>query len=189
MIEHFWKTVPGFFTFPDFYEWVARNSGHVAWHGVEVGVYEGQSAAYLGVELLNRAGSRPTRLDLIDLFSGQQSHVDRVRAALAPVASVIGDIVMSDSVTAASRYADKSLDFVFIDAEHAYPYVSRDIDAWLPKVRKGGIISGHDFTLEFPGVIQAVTERFSEWQVFRGVNWGGDERMQGKYYPCWAVTV
>jgi len=45
-----------------------------------------------------------------------------------------------------SRYIeDSSLDFVYLDASHTYKAVLADLQAWYPKVRKGGMISGHDF--------------------------------------------
>ena len=37
------------------------------------------------------------------------------------------------------------IDFLFIDGPHSYKGVCIDMDSWCPKVRKGGIISGHDF--------------------------------------------
>jgi hypothetical protein len=49
------------------------------------------------------------------------------------------------SIEAAETYLDNSLDFVFIDAAHDYDSVKQDIISWLPKVKKGGIISGHDY--------------------------------------------
>ncbi|MCI0364504.1 MAG: class I SAM-dependent methyltransferase [Phycisphaerales bacterium] len=54
-------------------------------------------------------------------------------------------LVRSDSVTAAAAVPDESLDFVFIDAEHTYDAVLQDIAAWAPKVRRGGVVSGHDY--------------------------------------------
>ena len=56
----------------------------------------------------------------------------------------------------AAKVADNTLDFVFIDADHIYPSVKKDILAWTPKLRAGGMMSGHDINL--PGVLQAVTE-------------------------------
>lgn len=50
------------------------------------------------------------------------------------------------------------VDFVFIDGNHTYEYVRKDIELYWPKVRSGGFISGHDFGEGFPGVVQAVTE-------------------------------
>lgn len=57
------------------------------------------------------------------------------------------------------NFADETLDFVYIDAEHTYDAVKLDIPAWWKKVRKGGIIAGHDYsTTNWPGVVQAVDE-------------------------------
>lgn len=55
------------------------------------------------------------------------------------------EIIVSESVAAAAGFADNSLDFVYIDADHSYDGVTADINAWLPKVVPGGVISGHDY--------------------------------------------
>ncbi len=61
------------------------------------------------------------------------------------------------SLEASSKVPDKSLDLVFIDADHSFDTVIEDITVWLPKIREGGIISGHDYDeLEFEGVFKAV---------------------------------
>jgi hypothetical protein len=51
---------------------------------------------------------------------------------------------------------DNSLDFVYIDAGHDEESATKDIHAWWPKVKGGGVIGGHDFYEGCPGVIQAV---------------------------------
>jgi hypothetical protein len=51
-----------------------------------------------------------------------------------------------------------NVDFVYIDGNHAYEYVKKDIMLYFPKVRKGGVIGGHDFCASFPGVARAVLE-------------------------------
>jgi len=50
------------------------------------------------------------------------------------------------------------VDFVFIDAGHSYQSCRRDIESWLPRIRPGGILCGHDYCTEFPGVVQAADE-------------------------------
>lgn len=60
------------------------------------------------------------------------------------------------SVQAASDFADKALDFVFIDAAHNYENAILDIEAWYPKVRPGGMLCGHDINMD--GVKKAVHE-------------------------------
>lgn len=56
---------------------------------------------------------------------------------------------------------DDNLDFVYIDGNHRYEYISKDIELYYPKVKIGGMISGHDFKGGEPGVVRAVQERFA----------------------------
>lgn len=71
-------------------------------------------------------------------------------------------VVRKTSVEAAKDLPD-GLDLVFIDANHSYRFVKQDIAAWLPKMQKRGILSGHDYNINrFPGVIQAVDESLGE---------------------------
>lgn len=51
------------------------------------------------------------------------------------------------SPKAAERFADGSLDFAFIDANHLYESVRDDLHAWWPKVRIGGALCGHDYAI------------------------------------------
>jgi hypothetical protein len=55
------------------------------------------------------------------------------------------EIVQASSVEAAKNVPDKSLDFVYIDADHDYDNAKQDLLAWFPKVRHGGIVAGHDY--------------------------------------------
>ena len=49
------------------------------------------------------------------------------------------------SMDALRDFADGSLDFVYIDANHTNPFVTQDVEGWSKKVRLGGIVSGHDY--------------------------------------------
>ncbi len=62
----------------------------------------------------------------------------------------------------AKKVKDKSLDFVFVDASHDYESVVKDFNAWAPKVKPGGIFSGHD--VHWPGVIQALNELHPDFE-------------------------
>lgn len=54
-------------------------------------------------------------------------------------------MVRASSEIASKMFADESLDFVYIDANHAYDFVKQDIALWFPKVKKGGYVMGHDY--------------------------------------------
>ena len=58
---------------------------------------------------------------------------------------------------------DGHLDFIFIDADHTYEGVIRDIEMWEPKVQKNGLIMGHD--LNWGSVAKAVGEKFSNFWI------------------------
>lgn len=91
---------------------------------------------------------------------------------------------------AALLFKDDELDFVYIDADHRYEHVKEDVSTWYPKVKRGGIIAGHDYfngekyDIEF-GVKAAVdaffskanekvfstNETFPSWYVLKGETW------------------
>lgn len=66
-------------------------------------------------------------------------------------------------------------DFVYIDGLHTYDGVKTDIINYLPKVKKGGVIGGHDYTNQIPhlvGVYEAVNEMFgTPDKVFKDNSW------------------
>jgi len=53
---------------------------------------------------------------------------------------------------------DESLDLVYLDAGHYYEAVMKDLQAWYPTVRKGGIVAGHDYANKDYQVFEAVQE-------------------------------
>lgn len=63
-------------------------------------------------------------------------------------------LIRSTSTEAANYFRDESMDFVFIDGDHSHEGVLNDLTLYYPKVKKGGIISGHDFS--FPSVGGAI---------------------------------
>lgn len=78
-------------------------------------------------------------------------------------------ILRSPSLEACKKFPNEHFDFVYIDAVHSYEAVKQDIAAWLPKIKSGGVLAGHDYDVVFPGVIQAVDEfiRNSEYKLYQ----------------------
>lgn len=54
-------------------------------------------------------------------------------------------VIRMRSIEAAGLFLQESMDFVYIDGDHSADAVEADIRAWVSKVKKGGIIGGHDF--------------------------------------------
>jgi predicted O-methyltransferase YrrM len=75
---------------------------------------------------------------------------------------------------AAANWSNGDVDTIYIDANHNYEYVLSDIDSWSKKVKKGGIIAGHDYSKKrWPGVYAAVNECFESQKikVFCDTSW------------------
>ena len=83
------------------------------------------------------------------------------------------------SQTAVKAFEDESLDMVFIDADHRYEFVKSDIEAWLPKVKVGGILTGHDAERFYGGLTdnqRGIVDRFI-----------GDDYFYGKANPNYGL--
>jgi hypothetical protein len=68
-------------------------------------------------------------------------------------------VIKQYSFNIAPTVPDKCLNFIYIDGSHLYEDVKRDLNDWLPKLKQGGLVCGHDYVnLQDFGVIQAVDE-------------------------------
>lgn len=73
------------------------------------------------------------------------------------------EIIRSFSMDAIKEFGDESLDFVYIDANHDYKHVTEDITEWSKKVRRGGIISGHDYKISKVGTVNNTIEAVNDF--------------------------
>jgi hypothetical protein len=87
--------------------------------------------------------------------------------------------VRMTSTDAAAFFADQRLkfDMVFIDALHTYDALKADILAWRPLLTDGGLLCGHDYHPDFPGVKQAVEELVPGFQLLGGVAEGTPNKL------------
>ena len=139
--------------------------------GYEIGVNKGDYSALLLEHWRGRllvsvdAWSVETEEDPAAPQVAQPEH-DRLFAEASAKLARFGsrsEIRRATSTEAAARVAPQSADFVYIDARHDYESVAADIAAWLPAVRPGGLLAGHDYYNgerygQMYGVKQAVDE-------------------------------
>ena len=159
------------FNYQRFYDEIASKKFDVL---VELGTWKGHSISYLGKKLLEQ--SYNFKLYGVDLFDDSYIHTKEGNSHLSSQMKYIYDVYNQNLIDAgvrevikdikgntwevASQFEDNSVDFVFIDADHNYESVKKDILSWLPKMKKGGIMSGHDYFNNTCGVKQAVDEIF-----------------------------
>lgn len=126
----------------DFALFLAENGYKV---GVEIGIDSGE----YGVTLC-KAGLRVYGVDPYVAYHeyklpGKGSSKNHYEVAVSNLKGYDYTIIKKFSMDALKDFEDNSLDFVYIDGNHTLPYVSQDILEWQRKVKKGGIISGHDY--------------------------------------------
>jgi hypothetical protein len=60
-------------------------------------------------------------------------------------------ILRMTSSDAAKLFNDRTFDLIYLDANHSYEEVKKDLEIWWPKLKKGGVFAGHDYLNgEFP---------------------------------------
>lgn len=150
---------------------------------VELGSYQGRStvymAEYLQIEKKNdiefyAVDLWPTRglVSAAENYSTDMFHEEELRISDNLSESLyhtfIHNLMRTNTINrvrmiretswlAADIFKDNSIYFLFIDAGHEYHQIKRDIIAWYPKIKIGGVIAGHDIA-SFEGVQKAVAE-------------------------------
>lgn len=92
------------------------------------------------------------------------------------------------SSEAAKLFSDETFDFVYVDANHWEPEVRNDIETWWPKVRKGGILAGHDWCDTFHLDVKKVVTEFVEREGLRLYLTEKDQEYQGHVIRSWFVV-
>jgi len=116
--------------------------------GAEIGV---ESGAYS--EVLCKANPK-LHLNCIDAWTVYHGYRDYTRPetiagfyenAQKTLSQYNTTLVRKFSMDAVKDFKDESLDFVYIDGNHTFQFVTNDIVEWSKKVKQGGIIAGHDY--------------------------------------------
>lgn len=134
--------------------------------GAEVGVYRGEHAAFYLKELdiklvflidpyVGYGNYSPIKVGLKDLAKAEQMAHERLRSHGQKIIWV-----KKRSSEAVEFIGDDSLDFVYIDGNHSYGFVAEDLMLYYPKLKRRGLLAGHDYDIE--SVKKAVDEFVAE---------------------------
>ena len=161
--------------------------------GAEIGVYKGEYTKKFLDAGIKMYGIDPW-LDYVEYHNSRgQERIDfqyeHAKRVLTPYPNCT--IIRKTSMEAVEDFADESLDFVYIDANHLLRYVVEDICEWSKKVRRDGIISGHDYfyekrdhsnVVQVPYAVRAYTDAYyiQNWYVL-----GREELVKGEKRDRW----
>jgi predicted O-methyltransferase YrrM len=170
-----YEKIKGWFDFDDVYNDAIKKFQEGIF--VEVGCWLGKSTCCMA-ELIAKT-DYDIKFYAVDTWRGsnEEAHIQFINSIGGPdelynqfinnmkAANVLQYItpIRLTSTDASKMFDDKSIEFVFLDASHFYEDILNDIECWLPKIKPGGIIAGHDYTESDPhthGVIKAVKETF-----------------------------
>jgi predicted O-methyltransferase YrrM len=157
------EQISGWFDYEDVYDFLLANTPENGIF-VEGGAWLGKSSAYLCDHNSN------ANIYIVDTWEGSTDELE-THQSLAKETDIypifldnMGDRkfipIRKTSVEASKDFEDESCDVVYIDMQHTYEAVKEDLQAWYPKVKKGGYIAGHD--IDKHGVKLAVSEFFKD---------------------------
>ena len=126
--------------------------------GAEIGTYKGEFAEKFGKVGLKLYCIDPWRIYKDYGNPRGQARLDfqfeHTQRVLAPYPNC--EIIRKTSMEAIEDFEDESLDFVYIDGNHEFRYIAEDLVEWTKKVKKGGIVSGHDYFFTKTGTGQDI---------------------------------
>ena len=142
---------------------------------LEIGSYLGASASFLA-EGIRAGGGTVYAVDTWanqdmsegprDTYADFLKNVARLRQHIVPLRGRSEEI---------AKTFDDRIDLLFVDGDHSFEAARSDLEAWLPKVRNGGIVILHDYNWA-DGVRRAVREVLVPRQT------GGGHRLDSMYW-------
>jgi predicted O-methyltransferase YrrM len=147
-------------------ELIAQSKKPITFDAVDNFAHLGPNAGLHFAELamLNPKNDVDLALQITSLAKRGASHLDLATYILksTPLREHV-HLVYSSGQVRAESYPPASLDFVFIDALHTYEDTLSLLRAYLPRIRPGGVLAGHDYLADqYPGVVRAVKETLGD---------------------------
>ena len=156
--------------------------------GAEVGVCDGRYSQVLCESIPG------LKLYCVDAWTayldnsqdGTQRQLDKTLRITLDRLQNYNTIIIKDWSLEAVKKINEPLDFVYIDCNHKFDYVMEDIIGWSRKVRKGGIVSGHDYwNIKDFGVVEAV-DTYAKVHGYKVEVAGAGQRFEGRRFgPSW----
>lgn len=143
--------------------------------GIEIGTCRAESTAYFLDKCVN-----VDLITTIDPYKGYQDWngeitqetVDRFMDVAKKNLKKYGKrvkMLREESVNAASKFKDESVDFIFVDGDHSYDATLADCEAYYPKLKKGGIFCGHDYQ-SLEDVKRAIDDFRNKYKITSPIN-------------------
>jgi len=145
--------------------------------GAEIGVCRGANSAYLFL------ATRPKKMYLVDIWiidplteihHSRDLHYgdweSNVRELFSnEIKSGVIEIKRKTGIEFLTSLPDKALDWVYLDSDHSYENISKELDLAISKVKTGGVIAGHDFMVHAgawgSGVVRAVIDEIQKGRI------------------------
>ena len=148
-----YEKIDGWFNYELFYNEMLDRFDNATF--VEIGVWKGASIAFLAERIKDL--KKNIKLYAIDGFDGYgedsyfsdpdcknnrlyETYLNNIKPLKKYITTIVG---YSHDVY--DQFSDESIDFLFLDGDHRYDGVMNDLILWYPKVKRGGVIGGHDY--------------------------------------------
>lgn len=120
---------------------------------VEIGCWKGKSTGAIisGLSLDNKISCIDSWIGEDGVTSGEYSEAEKAFEIFKNNISKFNlkpNIIKKSSLDAANDFEEKSVDWIFLDADHSVEGVMRDLSVWKGKIKDGGLLSGHDWQFD-----------------------------------------
>lgn len=170
----YYSKIKGHFNFEKIYDMMIFNASDNDTF-VEIGCWFGKSTCYMAEKI--KENKKNIKFFTIDTFKGNIGEESSTGGFLNAFENNMKNAGIEDFVTwyelksnvAVEKFEDNSLQFLFIDGDHSYKGIKKDIELWLPKIKAGGYIGGHDWQVK--DIRKAVNEFFDDDFNIHGNSW------------------
>ena len=157
-------------------QYVNSKSPTIKMDMIEIGSYAGESSELFAQNFNNVICIDPyiDDYDVNDITCAHapMSEVRKVfEERISPYSNISLIPLLSDDAVNV-LIEDKKFDFIYIDGMHTYEQIKKDITNYLPLIKEGGFIAGHDFHPVYQGIIDGVRELLGEPDaIFQDTSW------------------